>query len=74
MAGMVEIYLVNGYSTAHNCTSNFKNNRLIINSTIDPEYVIFEYDLKDVLKVVENGYTTYRSYIIKKFGDRTGAK
>ena len=71
---MVKIYLVNEYSIAHNCTAKFQNNKLIINSKIDPKQVIIEYDLKDVLKVVENGNITYRSYIIKKFGDRTEEK
>ena len=71
---MVKIYLVNEYSIAHNCTAKFQHDKLIINSIIEPERVIIEYDLQDVLKVVENGNITYRSYIIKKFGDRTGGK
>ena len=67
---MIEIHLFNGIQEVSNCTANFQYNKLIINSTIDPEYIIYEYNLKDVLKVVENGNITYRSYIIKKFGNR----
>ena len=67
---MIEIYMIDGIQEVSNCVANFKNNRLIINSIIDPEHVIFEYDLKDVLKVVENGNITYRSYVLKKFGNR----
>ena len=71
---MIEIHLINGIQEVSNCTANFTHNKLIINSTIDPEYVIFEYDLKDVLKVVENGNITYRSYMLKKFGNRMEMK
>lgn len=67
---MVEIYLIDGIQEVSNCTAKFTPNKLIISSTLDPEHVIFEYDLKDVLKVIENGYTTYRSYVLKKFGGR----
>ena len=67
---MIEIHLIDGIQEVSNCTANFQYNKLIINSTIDPEYIIYEYNLKDVLKVVENGNITYRSYIIKKFGNR----
>ena len=67
---MIEIHLIDGIQEVSNCTANFQHDKLIINSIIEPEHVIFEYDLKDVLKVIENGYTTYRSYMLKKFGNR----
>lgn len=67
---MIEIYLIDGIQEVSNCTAKFTPNKLIISSTLDPEHVIFEYDLKDVLKVVENGNITYRSYVLKKFGNR----
>ena len=67
---MIEIHLINGIQEVSNCTAKFQHNKLIINSTLDPEYIIYEYNLKDVLKVVENGNITYRSYMLKKFGDR----
>ena len=71
---MIEIHLIDGIQKVSNCTANFQHDKLIINSIKEPEHVIFEYDLQDVLKVVENENITYRSYIIKKFGDRMGGK
>ena len=45
---MIEIHLINGIQEVSNCTAKFIPNKLIISSTLDPEHVIFEYDLKDV--------------------------
>ena len=42
---MVEIYLIDGIQEVSNCTAKFTPNKLIISSTLDPEDVIFEYDL-----------------------------
>ena len=59
---MIEIHLINGIQEVYDCTANFQHDKLIINSIIEPEHVIFECDLQDVLKVVENENITYRSY------------
>ncbi len=71
---MIEIHLLNGnVDTFEDCTCRceLKTDRLTIMTLQDKETVIAEYNLKnDVLKVVKNGNPIFRSYMLKKFGDR----
>ena len=59
---MVEIHLKNGIQEVSNCIVNIGEIQIRIVSKIDPNYIIFEYDIDDVEMVVVEGKITYKKY------------
>ena len=59
---MVEIHLKNGIQEVSNCIVNIGEIQIRIVSKIDPNYIIFEYDIDDVEMIVVEGKITYKKY------------
>ena len=59
---MVEIHRKNRIQTVSNCIVNIGEYKIRIVSRIDPNHIIFEYDIDDVEMVVVEGKITYKKY------------
>ena len=59
---MVEIHLKNGIQEVSMCIVNIGEYKIRIVSKIDPNYIIFYYDIDDVEMVVVEGKITYKKY------------
>ena len=59
---MVEIHLKNGIQEVSMCIVNIGEYKIRIVSKIDPNHIIFEYDIDDVEMVVVEGKITYKKY------------
>ncbi len=59
---MVEIHLKNGIQEVSMCIVNIGEYKIRIVSKIDPNYIIFEYDIDDVEMVEKKKKITYKKY------------